>query len=78
MKKDIGYLKSTDFTSLQEATEDQDAPTSFEMPLATAKHVHVEDVEADISEVETDEEKLDDQETTIYRDLPNLEEAIVQ
>uniref|UniRef100_M1DDU5 Putative plant transposon protein domain-containing protein n=1 Tax=Solanum tuberosum TaxID=4113 RepID=M1DDU5_SOLTU len=67
-----------DFTSLLDATEDKDAPASSEMPLATTEDVLMDDVAADESEAETDEEQLNAQEETIYGDLPDLEEMIVQ
>uniref|UniRef100_M1DA35 Polyprotein protein n=1 Tax=Solanum tuberosum TaxID=4113 RepID=M1DA35_SOLTU len=74
----MDYLKSTDFTSLLEAAEDQDAPASFEMLPATTRDVHMNDVVADESEEEMDEDQLDTQEVTIYKDLPDLEEMIIQ
>ncbi|XP_049352798.1 uncharacterized protein LOC125817303 [Solanum verrucosum] len=77
LRKDVDYLKSTDFTSLFESAQDQDAPASSEMPLATTRNVPMDDVVADELEAEMDEEQLDAQKGTIYRDLPDLEETIV-
>ncbi|KAG5595587.1 hypothetical protein H5410_036819 [Solanum commersonii] len=53
MRKDINYLKSTDFTSLLEVVDDMDAP---EIPPATTGDVHRDDTAVDGSNVETDEE----------------------
>ncbi|KAK4737254.1 hypothetical protein R3W88_000951 [Solanum pinnatisectum] len=78
LRKVVDYLKSTNFTFLFESAEDQDAPTSFEMPPATTGDVPMEDVAADELEAEMDEEQLDALETTIYGDLPDLEEMIIQ
>uniref|UniRef100_M1D9H3 Integrase core domain containing protein n=1 Tax=Solanum tuberosum TaxID=4113 RepID=M1D9H3_SOLTU len=49
-EKGCGLLKSTVFTSLFESAEDQDTPTSFEMPPATTGDVPMDDVAADESE----------------------------
>uniref|UniRef100_M0ZV68 Polyprotein protein n=1 Tax=Solanum tuberosum TaxID=4113 RepID=M0ZV68_SOLTU len=53
-------------------------PTTSEIPPATTGDVHRDDIVADESEAETDEEKIEISEETIYGDLPNLEEKIVQ
>lgn len=76
MKKDVDYLKSTNFTPLLEALDDQDAPQCLEMPSSTTKDVPKDDVAAD--ELEADEVQLDAQEATIYGDVPNLVQAIIQ
>ncbi|KAG5584754.1 hypothetical protein H5410_045188 [Solanum commersonii] len=83
LRKDVDHLKPIDFTSLFESTKVPDVPgadvsASSEMPPATTEDETMEDVAAAESEAETDEEHLDVQEATIYGDLPDLEEAIVQ
>jgi len=80
LRKDVDYLKSTDFTSLFEAAETQGVPGISEMPPATTRDMPKEDVAADASETETktDEEKIVAHEEAIYDDLPDLEEIIVQ
>jgi len=72
LRKDVDYLKSTDFTSLLKATEDQDSPPSSQMPPATTRDVPMDDVVAEESEEETSEKKLDVEEATIYEDLLDL------
>ncbi|KAG5599390.1 hypothetical protein H5410_030760 [Solanum commersonii] len=59
LRKDVDYLKSTYFTSLLEAADDMDALATFEIPSATTKDVHRDDLVADESEAETDEEKIE-------------------
>ncbi|KAG5620160.1 hypothetical protein H5410_005378 [Solanum commersonii] len=78
LRKDIDYLKSTDFTSLLEAADDLDVPETPEIPPATTRDVHRDDAVVDESEAETDEELIEIREKSIYRDLPDLEKMIVQ
>ncbi|KAG5581616.1 hypothetical protein H5410_052243 [Solanum commersonii] len=78
LRKDVDYLKSTYITSLFESAEDQDAFTSSEMPLATTGDMPMDDVAVDELEAEMDKEQLDAQKKTIYGDLPDLEETIIQ
>lgn len=78
MRKDVDYLKSTDFISLFESAQHWDAPTSFEMTSATNGDVRRDDVTTDVLDVKKDEEQLDSQDATIYEDLPYLEETIVK
>ncbi|KAG5629740.1 hypothetical protein H5410_001457, partial [Solanum commersonii] len=56
LRKDVDYLKSTNFTSLLEAADDMDAPTSFEIPPTTTEDMPMDDVAATESKAETDEE----------------------
>ncbi|XP_049353573.1 uncharacterized protein LOC125818091 [Solanum verrucosum] len=78
LRKDVDYLKSTDFTSLLEATDDMDALATSEIPPATTRDVHRDDIVVDESEAETDEELIKLRKESIYEDLPDLEEMIVQ
>uniref|UniRef100_M1DFY4 Polyprotein protein n=1 Tax=Solanum tuberosum TaxID=4113 RepID=M1DFY4_SOLTU len=58
--------------------DDVDALAFSEISPSTTKAVYVDDVAADESEAETDEEQIEVQDETIYGDLHDLEETIVQ
>uniref|UniRef100_M1DP44 Polyprotein protein n=1 Tax=Solanum tuberosum TaxID=4113 RepID=M1DP44_SOLTU len=78
LRKDVDYLKSTDFTSLLEATDDVDVSTTFKLPLATTEDIHMDDIATDESEAKIDEKQIEMPNETIYGDLPYLEETILQ
>ncbi|KAK4718216.1 hypothetical protein R3W88_016554 [Solanum pinnatisectum] len=75
LRKDVDYLKSTDFTSLLETSDERDAP---EIPPATIGDVRRDEAIVDESDAETDEEQIEIQEESIYEDLPDLEETSMQ
>ncbi|XP_049406203.1 uncharacterized protein LOC125869818 [Solanum stenotomum] len=77
LRKDIDYLKSTNFISLLKVVDDVDAPETSEIPPATTTDVHRNDTAVDESEAETSEELIEIREESIYGDLPDLEEMIV-
>ncbi|KAG5571762.1 hypothetical protein H5410_061528 [Solanum commersonii] len=78
LKKDVDYLKSTDFTSLLEAANDVEAQPSSEIPPITIENVSRDDVEVDGSESKIDEEQIEVRAESIYGDLPDLEKTMVQ
>ncbi|WMV30754.1 hypothetical protein MTR67_024139 [Solanum verrucosum] len=78
LRKDVDYLKSTDFTSLLEAADDVDAPETSEIPPATTGEVHRDVMAAEESEAEIDEDYIEIREKSICGELPDLEEMIVQ
>ncbi|KAG5605845.1 hypothetical protein H5410_027337 [Solanum commersonii] len=71
LRKDVDYLKSTDFTSLLEASHDLD-------PLATTGDGHRDEAAVDKSDVETDEEQIEIHKESIYGDFLDLKKTIMQ
>ncbi|KAG5630037.1 hypothetical protein H5410_001754 [Solanum commersonii] len=78
LRKDVDYLKSTDFTSLLEVADDVDTLETSETPPATTRDVHMDGTATDESKAETNEEKIEIRDESIYGDFPDLEETIVQ
>ncbi|WMV49882.1 hypothetical protein MTR67_043267 [Solanum verrucosum] len=78
LRKDVDYLKSTDFASLLEVADDADVPATLEIPSTTTRDAHKDEGAVDKSDAETDEEQIEIQEENTYRDLPDLEETIIQ
>ncbi|KAG5586401.1 hypothetical protein H5410_046835 [Solanum commersonii] len=75
LKKDVDYLKSTDFNLFIGVADDLDAPQTSEMPLATTGDVLMDEITNDESNAKIDEEQIAIQEKSIYRDLPDLAKA---
>ncbi|KAG5631613.1 hypothetical protein H5410_003330 [Solanum commersonii] len=77
LRKDIYYLKSTDFTLLIGVADDMDAPDTSEIPLATIEEVPRDERVVEDSNAETDEEKIEilEEKESIYGDLSDLAEA---
>uniref|UniRef100_M1DGW3 Polyprotein protein n=1 Tax=Solanum tuberosum TaxID=4113 RepID=M1DGW3_SOLTU len=59
-------------------SDDVDSPASSEIPPVFTGDMPMDDVATDDSEAETDEEQIEVREESIYRDLLDLEETIVQ
>ncbi|KAK4733879.1 hypothetical protein R3W88_008140 [Solanum pinnatisectum] len=77
IRKDMDYLKSSDFTSLLEAADDDDDPEISKIPSTTTEDVHRDVTTTDERGEEIDEEQIEVREDSIYKDLPDLEETIV-
>ena len=59
LRKDVDYLKYTNFTSLLKASYYVDAPTTSKILLDTTRDIHQYYTIDDESEEDTDEEKID-------------------
>uniref|UniRef100_M1D8T4 Putative plant transposon protein domain-containing protein n=1 Tax=Solanum tuberosum TaxID=4113 RepID=M1D8T4_SOLTU len=74
-RKDVDYLKSTDFTSLIQTADDVETPETSGIPPNTTRDIHREEVAVDESDDETDKEQIEMQEASIYKDLSALRKA---
>uniref|UniRef100_M1DDG0 Polyprotein protein n=1 Tax=Solanum tuberosum TaxID=4113 RepID=M1DDG0_SOLTU len=70
-------VEVADFTTLFEASEMEDSPTTSEIPLTTIGDRQM-DVAANESEVEIDEEQLGERDADVYDDLADLEDAMFE
>ncbi|KAG5599366.1 hypothetical protein H5410_030736 [Solanum commersonii] len=85
-KKVVAYFKATNFTTLMRGGDDKNAPETLGIPSATTGNVQRDDAGYAELETETDEEQVamrdevvsESQEGSIFRDLPNLMEMVVQ
>uniref|UniRef100_M1DB13 Polyprotein protein n=1 Tax=Solanum tuberosum TaxID=4113 RepID=M1DB13_SOLTU len=78
LRKDVDCLKSTDFNSLIEAANDEDTAETSEIPSATTGEVQRYGTAEKESDAETDEEMIERREETIFRNLLDLVETVVQ
>jgi len=58
LRKDVEYLKFSDFTSLIQGVDDEDAPETSGIPPATTVAVQRDRTTNDVSEAKTDEEQI--------------------
>ncbi|KAG5571739.1 hypothetical protein H5410_061505 [Solanum commersonii] len=78
LRKDVDYLKSTNYTSLLEAANYVDSLDTSIIPPDTIGDLHRGGIAADESEAMTDEKQIEVQEGNIYGGMRDLEETNVQ
>lgn len=78
LRKDIDYLKFTDFTSLIQAANDMDAPETSGSPPNTIGDAHQNELDVGESDAETDEDQIGVHEENIFRDSLDLAGTVVQ
>uniref|UniRef100_M1DW48 Polyprotein protein n=1 Tax=Solanum tuberosum TaxID=4113 RepID=M1DW48_SOLTU len=86
LRKDVNYLKSTDFTSLIEGADDKDALETSGISPSSTREVQRDITAYEESNAETDEELIaahgeemrDNRDENIFKELSNLIETVVQ
>ncbi|XP_049410613.1 uncharacterized protein LOC125873806 [Solanum stenotomum] len=86
LRKDVDYLKSTNFTSLMWGTDDEDSLETAGIPLDTTTDLQrggtinkESEEEADEELIEVHEEEMrESQDKSIFRDFSDLVETVVQ
>lgn len=58
LRKDVAYFMSTYFTSLLDAVDDMDAPTTYDITLSTTRDVSMDDVATAELDEETNEKQI--------------------
>ncbi|KAG5576653.1 hypothetical protein H5410_056787 [Solanum commersonii] len=78
LRKDMDYLKSSDFTSLLEVADDVDSLTTSKIPPTTTGDIHRDVMAAEDRDVETDEEQIDLRDAEVYDDMADLEDVMFE
>lgn len=78
LRKDVDYLKPSDYTFLLEAIRIEGALATSEITPTTMGDVPMGDVAVDALEMDTDEERLGERDVVVYDDMAYLEDTMFE